>query len=38
MFDSSNLFNVFDKSDGHLPTVADVWTVALIAWYANGKL
>ena len=32
MFDSSNQFNVFDKSDGHLLTVG--WTVALIARYA----
>lgn len=36
MFDPSNQFNVFDKSDGHLLTVG--WTVALIAWYANGEL
>lgn len=38
MFDSSNQFNVFDKSDGHLLTVAVGRTVALIAWYANGAL
>lgn len=34
MFDSSNQFNVFDKTDGHLLTVGR--TAALIAWYANG--